>query len=228
MSTSTDHRSRILASATALLAQGGLEAVTTRSVSAAAGVQPPTIYRLFGDMGGLLDDVVREGFTRYLEEKSRASGSGDALADLRRGWALHVGFGLSHPTHYRLMYGMGGASRLHAVRAEADRMLASLVDAVAAEGRLRVEPALAAAMIHAAGVGVALQLIDAGETDADAPLSLAVRDAVFARLTTEESSPEKGRARSAIALRAALGREAHDLSTGEWALLDELLIRLGR
>ena len=38
-------------------ADGGRGAVTTRAVSAAARVQPPTIYRQFGDMRGLLDAV---------------------------------------------------------------------------------------------------------------------------------------------------------------------------
>jgi AcrR family transcriptional regulator len=33
----------------------GRRAVTTRAVAAGAGVQAPTIYRLFGDKDGLLD-----------------------------------------------------------------------------------------------------------------------------------------------------------------------------
>ncbi|MGC4948582.1 TetR family transcriptional regulator, partial [Streptomyces sp. DT224] len=41
------NRRRIIAAATRLLAEKGREAVSTRAVGAAAGVQAPTIYRLF-------------------------------------------------------------------------------------------------------------------------------------------------------------------------------------
>ena len=46
---------RMLRAAADLLQTGGIEAVSTRAVAAAAGVQPPTIYRQFGDKDGLLD-----------------------------------------------------------------------------------------------------------------------------------------------------------------------------
>ena len=48
---------RMLRAAADLLQTGGIEAVSTRAVAAAAGVQPPTIYRQFGDKDGLLDAV---------------------------------------------------------------------------------------------------------------------------------------------------------------------------
>ncbi len=50
--------------------RGGPDAVSTRAVSAAAGVQLLTIYRLFGDKEGLLDAVVADGFTAYLTSKT--------------------------------------------------------------------------------------------------------------------------------------------------------------
>ena len=59
-------RARIVAAAAGLLTKGGREAVSTRAVSAAAGVQAPTIYRLFGDKQGLLEAVASHGFTTYL------------------------------------------------------------------------------------------------------------------------------------------------------------------
>src|SRR4051794_36006940 len=55
--TGMNPRDRILQAAARLLAEGGREAVSTRAVSRAAGVQAPTIYRQFGDMQGLLDAV---------------------------------------------------------------------------------------------------------------------------------------------------------------------------
>src|SRR5580704_7541648 len=78
-----------------LLASGGPDAVTTRSVALAAGVQAPAIYRLFGDKNGLLDAVVQHGFASYLARKPPVVGAvSDPVASLSAGWELHVGFGL--------------------------------------------------------------------------------------------------------------------------------------
>ena len=42
-------RRRIVEAAVELLESGGPDAVSTRAVAAAAGMQPPAIYRLFVD-----------------------------------------------------------------------------------------------------------------------------------------------------------------------------------
>ena len=81
-----DTRERIIAAAIALLSEGGREAVSTRSVSAAAGVQAPTIYRLFGDKQGLLDAVAAHGFAAYLSSKVAHKPGADPVEDLRTGW----------------------------------------------------------------------------------------------------------------------------------------------
>jgi AcrR family transcriptional regulator len=224
----TDVREKIIAATARLLVEGGLEAVTTRSVSAAANVQPPTIYRLFGDMRGLLDGVVQDGFERYFTEKRGLERTSDPLADLARGWHLHVGFGLSYPSQYRLMYGMAPSTRLDGVRAEADAILRGLVDAVATAGLLVVEPEEAARMIHSAGVGVTLQLIEEGVVDPLVPLSVGTREAVFSAITARQPIVSRDLARLAITLRATLNEGDPDLSPGEALLLDELLLRLSR
>ena len=54
LAAASDARTRILVAASRLIAAGGSDAATTRAVATAAGVQPPTIYRLFGDKRGLL------------------------------------------------------------------------------------------------------------------------------------------------------------------------------
>src|ERR687892_105778 len=84
-------RSRIVRAAAGFLAEGGREAVSTRAVAAAAGVQAPTIYRQFGDMRGLLDEVASYGFSTYLRDKTRRKQAEDPVEDLRQGWDLHVG-----------------------------------------------------------------------------------------------------------------------------------------
>jgi len=90
-----DARARISRAATELLASGGRNAVTTRAVSAAAGVQPPTIYRHFGDMQGLFDAAARDTLAAYAQEKATRPLTDDPVEDLRRGWDLHIAFGLA-------------------------------------------------------------------------------------------------------------------------------------
>src|ERR687890_87485 len=95
-----DVRARIVAAAVGLIAAGGRDAATTRAVAAAAGVQPPTIYRQFGDMRGLLDEVASYGFSKYLRDKTMRERAEDPVDDLRLGWDLHVGYGLANPAFY--------------------------------------------------------------------------------------------------------------------------------
>ncbi|MEV6495793.1 TetR/AcrR family transcriptional regulator, partial [Actinoplanes sp. NPDC051633] len=152
-------RSRIVDAASALLRDGGREAVSTRAVSALAGVQAPAIYRIFKDKKGLLDAVASEGFESYLRGKNAMSKSDDPVEDLRRGWDLHVGFGVSQPAFYTLIYGEPRPGEESPAAAEAARILAGQVRRIAAAGRLRTTEERAARLIHAAASGVVITLI---------------------------------------------------------------------
>lgn len=221
-----DVRTRIVAAAAELLATEGRDAVTTRAVAAAAGVQAPTLYRLFGDKGGLLDAVAEHGFSAYLAEKEvRAPGS-DPVADLRTGWDLHVEFGLKNPALYGLMYGDPRAGVTSPAAAAAWRILQQHVRRVAVAGRLRVSEARAAELLHAAGCGTVLSLLVRPEGQRDPGLSGAAREAVIAAITTEAPVLDRASpAAAAVALRAVLPDDT-TLSRGERQLLAEWLDRL--
>ena len=224
-------REKILRATADLLSQRGRAAVTTRSVSAAAGVQPPTIYRLFGDMRGLLDAVTAVGFADYLARKTAQQPSGDAVDDLRAGWDLHVAFGLENPAFYLLMYGEPDAGSTARATAEAHEILLGLVRRVAAAGRLTVAVERAADMIHSAGMGVVLTLLGSAPERRDLALSAQMREAVLAAVTTAAGDPpsddaRRDVARRALALHAALPDVEEALTPGERALLEELLGRL--
>src|SRR5580704_19002101 len=88
-------RENLVEVAARLLREQGAAAVTTRAVAEAAGVQAPTIYRLFGDKDGLLDAVAEYVLAVYVADKAVAADSGDPVADLRAGWDVHIGFGLA-------------------------------------------------------------------------------------------------------------------------------------
>lgn len=223
-------RGRIVRAAAGLLVEGGREAVTTRAVAAAAGVQAPTIYRQFGDMRGLLEEVASFGFARYLRDKTSRERVEDPVEDLRRGWDLHVGFGLENPAFYALMYGDPRPGVEPTASREANKILRGLVQRVAEAGRLRVGVEQAARMIHAAGMGVVLSLIAAEPGDRDPALSGATREAILAAVTTDAAADAAtGQDRvsgRAVALKAVLPEASAGFTPPESALLSEWLDRL--
>ncbi|MGH3373617.1 MAG: TetR/AcrR family transcriptional regulator [Actinoallomurus sp.] len=216
-------RERILQAAARLLADSGGAPVSTRAVCAAAGVGAPTLYHHFGDKDGLLDAVVAFGFDRYLAEKRSLRTTGDPVEDVRRGWDAHVEFGLAQPAFYALMYGAG---RRAAASEEAYRILLHMTEQVARAGRLRVPVKTAAAMLHAASVGVTLQLISGKEQEPE--LSPRTRDAILAAIATGEVQDRPSSVSAmAIALTSALdGRTPNTLSAAETAMLREWLTRV--
>ncbi|MFI7428173.1 TetR/AcrR family transcriptional regulator [Micromonospora sp. NPDC049836] len=221
-------RDRIVRAAARLLAESGREAVTTRAVSRAAGVQAPTIYRQFGDMRGLLDAAASYGFATYLHAQSNREPAADPVDDLRHGWDLHVEFGLANPAFYTLMYGDPRPGLLPTAARVAGDIVRQLVIRVAEVGRLRVTVERAAGMLHAAARGVTLSLIETPPADRDATLAVATREAVLAAVCTDgtEGHATAGAVRHAVALRTALPTLGAELSPAERALLGEWLDRL--
>lgn len=218
------HRDRIVEAAAQLLNDGGPDAVSTRAVSAAAGVQPPTIYRLFGDKQGLLDAVAAHGFSAYLDTKTAVTPTGDPVEDLRAGWDLHVGLGLANPALYALMYSQSHATGPAAVAAF--DILAKLIRRIAEAGRLRVPEDRAAALVHAAGSGTTLTLIATPEDRRDPELSHAAREAIIAAITTDTPATETdGPVAAAVTLRAVLPR-TDVLTEPERGLMLEWLDRI--
>ncbi len=223
-----DGRDRIIAAAVDLLARGGREALTTRAVAAAAGVQAPAIYRLFGDKRGLVDAVAEHGFAAYVRRKRSDGPEADPVQNLRIGWDLHVGFGLANPAIFAAMYGdpRPGAASPAAVRALA--MLGERMRSLALAGRLRVDERRAAEMVRAAACGVVFILLEMPAEARDAGLSEATREAVIAAITTEAAPPEQPSLAPVAATLRALLPGAEGLTEGERHLLAEWLDRMVR
>ena len=226
-------RDRIVRAAAGLLAEGGREAVTMRAIAATAGVQAPTIYRQFGDMRGLLDEVASFGFQAYLRDKTSREVVEDPVEDLRRGWDLHVGFGLDNPAFFTLMYGDPRPGAQTTADRESFAILVGLVQSVAEAGRLRVGVGRAARMVRAASTGVVLSLIAVEEEGRDPGLSEAIRESTLAAVTTDASpGPETGQAGydrvpdRAVALKAVLPEVPAGFMASESALLSDWLDRL--
>jgi AcrR family transcriptional regulator len=228
--TAPDLRSRIVRAAADLLRRDGRAGVSTRAVSAAAGVQAPAIYRQFTDMTELLHAAAREVFAGYVREKSKRTPYRDPLEELRHGWDAHVGFGIANAAAYLVIYADAG----HADSADAREgyaMLEALVSRVAEAGQLRVSVSHAARLIHAGACGVTLSLIGMRPEARDPSLSTSMRDLVLAGITVakgrtkSDRGPERIAAR-AVAMRAVLGETDALLSPGERQVMGEWLDRL--
>jgi AcrR family transcriptional regulator len=223
---SNEVRARVVAAAAALIAAGGREAATTRAVATAAGVQAPTIYRLFGDKRGLLNAVAEHGLAAYVGNKASLVPNDDPVQDLRDGWDMHIAFGLSHPGLFAIMSGDSHAQpRSPAVAAGMD-VLRRRIRRVALAGRLAISEERTLAMLKSACNGTVLTLLRTPERERDAGLSATAREAIIAAITGESiASANPGAREAAMALRASLSELAM-LTPGEKHLLEELLVRI--
>jgi AcrR family transcriptional regulator len=222
-------RAQLVEVAAKLLATEGSDAVTTRSVALAAGVQAPTIYRLFGDKNGLLEAVAEHGFASYLAGKHPIEAGDDPVENLRAGWELHVGFGLANPELFRLMHTVLGTPRGQAATATGAAVLRARVHRVAEAGRLRVTERRAVELIRAAGTGVVFTLIDQPADERDDGLAATAWESVCAAILVADGADavtgRGGPAAAAVTLRAGLpGVTA--LSATERALLGDWLDRI--
>jgi AcrR family transcriptional regulator len=221
-----DVRGRILEAAAQLIASGGRDAATTRAVAAAAAVQAPTIYRLFGDKRGLLDAVAEHCVARYVAEKSSREPHPDPVQDLRDGWDLHVAFGLAHPDLFAWMTESASTGTPSAAVSAGHEIVRQRIGRIARAGRLRVSESRAIALLNAACVGTVLTLLGAGEAERDPGLSAAAREALLEAITGEQTTSERSAANGlAAALRASLPQTTV-FTAGERLLLAELLDRL--
>lgn len=223
-----DSRQRVVEAAAELLAHKGREAVTTRAVAAAAGVQAPVIYRLFGDKDGLLEAVAEHGYATFLAAKHADARPQDPVEDLRAGWDLAVEFGLANPALYTLMYGEPRRGTNSAAFQAGMQILLGRIHRLATSGRLRVDEDLAASLIHATARGAVLTWLSLPEDRRDPALLTAMREAMVSAVTLDKPAvPDPGPAGAARALRALLPEQT-TLSSAEQGLLDEWLDRLTR
>jgi len=219
-------RSRLVQVAARLLETEGPDAVTTRSVALAAGVQAPAIYRHFGDKDGLLQAVAEYGFASYVAQKPPVDAGDDPIADLRAGWDLHIGFGLENPALFRLMHTTPPVAEARATIDAGADVLRRRIHRIAEAGRLRVTEARAIDLIRSAGLGVVFTLIDRSVDERDDSLGELAWDSICAVILTEPSSQDAaGPAVAAVTLRAALPT-LEGFSDSERALLGDWLDRI--
>jgi AcrR family transcriptional regulator len=163
-----DLRRALLLEAVRTIHAGGAAALTLRGVGDRLGVSRTALYRHFADKQALLDEVAAEGFRMLRAALLAAWGKGGRAGFDAMGRA-YVHFAVTHPSHYRVMFG-GRVGARREPRSDADEADDSrdafqvLVDAIAAEqaaGRVRREdPHALALYIWAMVHGVAMLALD--------------------------------------------------------------------
>lgn len=233
VSDSTSHRDTwltIIDVAARLLREQGVAAVTTRGVAEGAGVQAPTIYRLFGDKDGLLEAVAEHVMAEHVSAKgatveAASAADVDPLEDLRAGWETQIDFSVANPTLFRLLSDPDRALLSPAAQA-GKRVLESRVHRVARTGRLRVSERRAVDLIQAAGIGAVHTLLATPPEHRDHGLADAIYEAVLGQILTESPvHADDGSMATVVACRA-LAPQLDMLSVPERRLLTEWLDRV--
>lgn len=199
-------------------------------MAAAAGTQPPILYRRFGDKSGLLEAVTLYVLEDYIAKKRKVlRQSDDAVADLRRMWDLFVDFGLSQPECFALIY--GHARRGEAISAAAETtvtLLQSAIARIADEGKLCMSVERATDLFQSCGVGFVITQIAVSAAKRDPELSDIARENALAGIMGRSTS---GKVRTTLAGRATALRQSLDnsdlpLTHAERSLMVEWLNRI--
>lgn len=226
--TDTDTRRAVLDAAAELIASGGTAALTTRAVAAKASIQPPTLYRIFGDKRGLLDAVAQDRLARFVAEKEAHPPHPDPVEDLRQGWSRYVAFGLENPEVFAIMNEIGSPLAQSPASLAGMAALRRRVAQIARAGRLRVAEERAVTLVHASAVGIVTTFLALPPEERDEQMITLARDAAIAAILDETgASRSSGPVPHAIALRAHLDDVA-ELSIAEKSLMREWLERLAK
>jgi AcrR family transcriptional regulator len=228
-------RARIVAAAARLLADAGPSAVTTRAVADGAGVQAPTIYRLFGDKDGLLEAVTEHVLAAHVADKAAVVAAAsaeevDPLEDLEAGWDAQIAFGLANPTLFGLLSDPARGPRSPAAQS-GQRVLRARVHRVATAGRLRVSEERAVGLIQAAGTGVVLTLLGRPAEQRDLGLAQEAYEAVLRQILTDAADADVttdrgGSPKAAVVACRASADTFEVLTPSERQLLGEWLDRV--
>jgi AcrR family transcriptional regulator len=163
-----DLRQALIDGAIALIAQQDIGHLSLREVARQVGVSHAAPYRHFQDKEDLLAAVGEQGFIGLTQamESGIAQSAADPLVRLKATGVAYVQFAVTHPAHYRVMFGSFSAEQLpHPNRAQAGwqsfQVLLNSIEAGQQAGVLRGKDPMQLAWVAWATVhGLALLLID--------------------------------------------------------------------
>jgi AcrR family transcriptional regulator len=100
-----DLKEKLIAATEALILEKGVDGFSLREVARRAGVSPAAPSHHFGDAQGLLAEVAYLGFRDFADALAAADARGKNPATrLHEQGLAYVGFALSHPARFTLMF----------------------------------------------------------------------------------------------------------------------------
>jgi AcrR family transcriptional regulator len=100
-------RKEIFDAASELFAQEGYANVSMRKIAERIEYSPTTIYLYFKDKNELLKYICEETFAKLGEQiREISEPETEPIIALRKGLRAYVDFGLAHPNHYEVVFGM--------------------------------------------------------------------------------------------------------------------------
>lgn len=160
-------RGEILEAAERIFVEHGYDGATIRKIADAVGLSSTALYMHFADKSEILYEICRSALTRLKTSLDEIiAGPGSFRDRLRALMNAYIDFGLSNPNAYRLIYmtrpeeaAAGAQTAAIEVGGEALRALETFVETGAREGRLTVEPRVAAQALWASAHGVVSLMI---------------------------------------------------------------------
>ncbi len=100
-----DLREALLEASLALIAEGGVQALSLRAAARRAGVSPGAPYHHFSSRAALLASIGAAGFNRLHDRMSEARGAAETSAErLSACGRAYVQFALEEPAYFRVMF----------------------------------------------------------------------------------------------------------------------------
>lgn len=160
-------RAEILAAAERIFVEHGYEGATIRKIADEVGLSSTALYMHFSEKSEILHEICREAFEALQATNDEASTEARPPERRLRGMIeAYIRFGFDNPNAYRLVYmtrpaeARGGATNAaRELGASLFGSFQSVVEEVAAAGRLKGEPKAAAQAIWAAGHGLVSLMI---------------------------------------------------------------------
>ncbi|MEL7540862.1 MAG: TetR/AcrR family transcriptional regulator [Pseudomonadota bacterium] len=110
MSKQVDTRSKIEASASAILREQGVEALTVRNIAARAGLSTMGVYSHFGGKDQVCEALFVAGFAELGERVEQAKSESNPRDAVLRSAAIYFDFFLANRHRYALMFGMNSSA----------------------------------------------------------------------------------------------------------------------
>jgi AcrR family transcriptional regulator len=131
-----DARRAILEAAQALMAEGGLEALSMRRLAERCGYTAPTLYHYFPDKPGLQQALVEQWLQVLVRELRALEPLDDPIETTRALASVFTSLGLRNPSHYQLLVGRAEEEPEPPSLEEAQAIFEGPLQALVADGRL--------------------------------------------------------------------------------------------